>query len=224
VTGLSALRRHLDPRPGEGRLLLVMLPGAGIAAEDFATRGLVAVAQAGETIVDVIAARPEQSRYLDGTVAPALQQAVLSPARRAGYRRIWILGISLGGMGALSCAAEYDGVEGLILLAPFIGTHGTMAELACAGGFAGWREEASIATHPERKILAWLQARLAGATGPALWLGHASRDRFAAGHRLLAAAMPEGRAMQVDGEHDWDAWRAAFEAIMARDPFRQEST
>lgn len=223
MSGLSALRHHPDPRDGGERLLLVMLPGVGIAAEDFAARGLVAGAQAGGTIVDVIAAKPEQSLYLDGTVAPALAEAVLAPARRDGYRRIWLLGISLGGMGALSCATQDDGVEGLILLAPFIGTHGTMAELARAGGFARWRAEASTATLPERRILTWLQARLAGAAGPALWLGHASRDRFAVGHRLLAAALPDERAVQVDGVHDWEAWGAAFRAIMARDPFGQES-
>jgi hypothetical protein len=220
MSGLAALLRHPDPRPAEDRLLLVMLPGAGIAAEDFVAQGLVAMVQVVSPVVDVIAAKPDQILYLNGTVAPVLEEAVLAPARAEGYRRIWLLGISLGGMGALSCAAAQGRlVEGLILLAPFIGTHGTMAELTRAGGFTGWRAEESAATPPERKILTWLQARLAGAPGPALWLGHASQDRFAAGHRLLAAALPEQCAVLVEGKHDWEAWRAAFQAIMARNPF-----
>lgn len=220
MNGLTPLLRHPDPRPAKDRLLLVMLPGAGIAAEDFTTHGLVAMSQAGGTVVDVIAAKPDQVLYLDGTVAPMLRQTILAPAREAGYRRIWLLGLSLGGMGALSCAAAgLGGIEGLILLAPFIGTHGTMAELTRAGGFASWQPEASAATPPEREIISWLQSRLAGAPGPDLWLGHAREDRFAAGHRLLAAALPENRSVLVEGRHDWAAWRAAFQGIMARDPF-----
>ncbi len=220
MSGLTTLLRHPDPRPGNDRLLLVMLPGAGIAAEDFAAQGLVAAAQAGGQVVDAIAAKPDQLLYLEDAVALVLRESVIAPARTAGYRRLWLLGISLGGMGALSCAAAHDAYfEGLILLAPFIGTHGTMAELIRAGGFAGWCPQTSAATPAERRILSWLQTRLGGAPGPQIWLGHATQDRFAAGHRLLAAALPQGRTVLVEGGHDWAAWRAAFQALMARIPF-----
>ena len=220
MSGLTTLLRSPDPRPAGERLLLVMLPGAGIALEDFATHGLVAMAQASTPVVDVMAAKPDQLLYLDGTVAPMLHQTILAPAREAGYSRIWLLGISLGGMGALSCAAASLGeIEGLILIAPFIGTHGTIAELTRACGFAAWRAQASTATLPEQRIISWLQARLAGAPGPELWLGHARQDRFATGHRLLAAALPEHSSVLVEGQHDWAAWRAAFHGIMARNPF-----
>jgi pimeloyl-ACP methyl ester carboxylesterase len=219
MSGLNALLHHRDPRPGKDRLLLVMLPGAGIAAEEFAAQGLVAAAQAGGRIVDVIAAEPDQGLYLEGAVAPVLEQSVIAPARAAGYRRLWLLGISLGGMGALSCAAACpEEIEGLILLAPFIGTHGTIAELTRDGGFMDWRPETSAATPPERRILSWLQERLGGASGPQIWLGHATNDRFAAGHRLLAAALPETQTVLVEGGHDWAAWRAIFQALMARVP------
>ncbi len=77
-----------------------MLPGAGIEAQDFAAQGLVAAAQAGGQIVDVIAAKPDQALYLEGAVAPVLESAVIAPARAAGYTRLWLLGISLGGMGS----------------------------------------------------------------------------------------------------------------------------
>ena len=177
MSGLNTLLHHPDPRAGKDRLLLVMLPGAGIEAEDFAAQGLVAgTAQADRRIVDVIATKPDQTLYLEGAVAPVLEEAVIAPARAAGYTRLWLLGISLGGMGALSyAAARPANIEGLILLAPLVGTHGTMAEVISAGGFAGWRPDASIATPPERQILSWLQTRLGGAPGPQIWLGHASK-------------------------------------------------
>ncbi|MBU6448412.1 MAG: alpha/beta fold hydrolase [Rhodospirillales bacterium] len=220
MNGIEALKHYPDPSPAKDRLLLAMLPGMGIKIEDFATQGLVKLAHAARQAVDVITVKPDQTLYLDGGVAQVLEQTILTPAREAGYRRVWLLGISLGGMGALSCAAKYgDNIEGLILLAPFFGTQGTVAELREAGGFAAWRPEASAATPPEREIISWLQTRLAGAPGPGLWLGHATRDRFATGHRLLAETLPPSKTVEVDGGHDWAAWRMAFQALMARAPF-----
>jgi pimeloyl-ACP methyl ester carboxylesterase len=211
-----------SPNPAAERILLVMLPGAGSAAEDFAAHGMVAAAQAGAMAVDAVALRPDIDLYLDGTIAPALHEAVLTPYLAKGARRIWLLGISLGGMGALLYARAYPGiVEGLVLVAPFLGTHGTMAEVAAAGSVSAWSAAASGATEPERQMLSWLQVHLgaAGARPPRLFLGHGRTDRFAIGHRLLAAELPPGQVALVDGGHDWPAWTAAWGEIMRRRPF-----
>jgi pimeloyl-ACP methyl ester carboxylesterase len=207
--------------PPAERVLLVMLPGAGIAAEDFAARGLVAAAQRSLPALEIVALRPDLDLYLEGNIAPVLHEDVIIPALAAGIRRIWLLGLSLGGMGALLYASEFpDLVEGVVLLAPFLGTHGTIAELNRAGSLDQWVEDGSAATAPERRLLTWLQelART-GATGPRIFLGHGARDRFAAGHRLLAATLPASQVVLVEGGHDWTAWSDAWAAILARKPF-----
>lgn len=218
---LGAALRCPSLLPVEDRVLLVMLPGAGIAADDFAAHGFIAEAQGRVPALDIIALRPDIELYLDGNIAPALHEGVIAPAIASGIRRIWLLGLSLGGMGALLCCSEYPGlVEGLVLLAPFLGTHGTMAELTRAGRFEDWTAEGSAATAPERQLLTWLRGHLrAGRKTPKLFLGHATRDRFAAGHRLLAAAMPASQVVQVDGVHNWAAWTEAWREILALNPF-----
>lgn len=220
--GIGACLRYPAPQASADPILLVMLPGAGIEPQDFATHGLVAKAQACGPAVDVIAVRPEVDLYLEGRIGAVLHEAVIAPARAAGIRRVWLLGISLGGMGALLYASDYaECVEGVLLLAPFLGTQGTMAEMAQAGGFASWSAATSAATTPERHMLSWLQRQLrAGATSPRLFLGHGERDRFAAGHRLLAAELPAEQVALVGGGHDWPAWTEAWDQILARGPFR----
>lgn len=219
---LGAVLRYPSSLPVGERVLLVMLPGAGIAAGDFADHGFVAPAQADQPALDIVALRPDLELYLDGTVALVLHETVIAPAIASGIRRIWLLGLSLGGMGALLYVSEYpDLVEGLVLLAPFLGTHGTMAELARAGRFEDWTAEGSAATVPERQLLTWLQGHLRAAQKrPNILLGHATRDRFAAGHRLLAAALPPSQVVQVEGVHDWFAWTDAWHVILARAPFQ----
>jgi pimeloyl-ACP methyl ester carboxylesterase len=213
--------RYASALPPEARVLLVMLPGVGIEAADFAAHGLVTMARQGMPALDVIALRPELDLYLDGGIGQILHDTVIAPALASGIRRIWLLGLSLGGMGALLYASAYpEVVEGLVLLAPFIGTQGTVAELTAAGSLDGWTADGSAVTAPERRLLVWLQGHLRqGAQTPRLFLGYGGRDRFAAGHRLLAARLPPSQVVMVDGGHDWAAWTEAWRAILDRRPF-----
>ncbi len=212
---------YASPLPGDDRLLLVMLPGAGIRARDFAAQGMVAAAHAQNLPVDVSVVEPDLTLYLEDEVTAALHREVIMPARARGYTRIWLLGISLGGMGALLYASAHPNeVEGLVLLAPFLGTRGTMAALAKAGGL-GPETQALATTAPEQRLLGWLTAHLAqGAAAPALYLGYARQDRFAPGHRLLAEHLPPSRTAIQDGGHDWPAWTALWRELLAHAPFR----
>jgi pimeloyl-ACP methyl ester carboxylesterase len=206
---------------GDDRVLLIMLPGAGINAEEFAAQGMVAALRARRLPVDVSVVQPDLGLYLEGGVAAALHHGVIMPARARGYRRIWLLGISLGGMGALHYTSAYPAdIEGLVLLAPFLGTRGTMAALANTGGPGGWPAAAASATVPEQRLLGWLTAHLAcGAASPALYLGYGQQDRFAPGHRLLAAHLAPERVAALPGGHDWPTWAALWRDLLGRSPF-----
>jgi pimeloyl-ACP methyl ester carboxylesterase len=212
---------YKPPGDGEPRMLLVMLPGAGIQAAEFAERGMVEAVHARGLAVDIIATQPELGHYLDGDIAAALHRNVIEPALARGYTRIWLLGISLGGMGALLYANAYPGlVEGLVLLAPFLGTQGTIAEVAKAGGLSAWSAKGSAAVATEQQALLWLQAFIAEPPAiPALYLGYGQSDRFAPGHRLLAAHLPDSRAITAAGGHDWETWLTLWQSLLNTSPF-----
>ena len=214
---------HYDaPAAEEGeRILLIMLPGAGIEPKDFAAHGFVHAVHGRRLPVDVVAAGPSLDLYLDGTVAERLQRDIVSPALARRPARLWFLGISLGGMGALLYAcARAASVEGIILLAPFLGTPGLIAEVARAGGIASWQPGDVAANDSERKLLAWLKAYRAGAPGqPRLYLGYGRDDRFARGHALLAEHLPPRFVEIAEGGHDWPTWTTLWQQILDRNPF-----
>jgi len=212
--------RHNAPSGGGDRVLLVMLPGVGIEAKEFADSGMVAAVHARGLSVDVIAARPDLDLYLDGDIDGALHRSLIAPALAQGYKRLWFLGISLGGMGALLYTSAHAAhVEGLVLLAPFLGTQGTVAELAGAGGLASHAALGS-ATASERRMLDWLRRFLAqDAARPALYLGYGRHDRFARGHLLLAEQLPKERVVTADGGHDWDTWLLLWQRVLDTAPF-----
>jgi len=200
--------------------LLVMLPGAGIEVGDFAAQGMVAAVRARGLAVDIIAARPQLDLYLEGGIAEALHGAVIAPALAQGYARLWLLGISLGGMGALLTASlGIAELEGVILLAPYLGTPGTIAEIAASGGLASWSAGAGV-TALERRMLGWVQHYLARGGGrPAVYLGYGEADRFARGHRLLGDALPAANVMTEPGGHDWETWTKLWQRVLNAAPF-----
>ncbi|HXZ02373.1 MAG TPA: alpha/beta hydrolase [Stellaceae bacterium] len=213
--------RHEAPDRSRDRVLLVMLPGVGMEPEDFAAHGFIAAVRSRGLPVDIIAVGADLDLYLDQTIAADIDGALIAPARAEGYRRIWLLGLSLGGMGALLYARAHGAsIDGVILLAPFLGTPGMVAEVARAGGLACWQPGEIAADDGERALLGWLKDYAAALPPrPTLYLGYARGDRFAEGHALLAARLPAEQVVVGEGGHDWQSWERLWRQVLDKRPF-----
>ena len=89
-----------DTAPGEAaqRILLVMLPGARDTPQDLVRHGFVRAVRERGLPVDVIAADAHTDYYIEQQVIERLAADIVTPARARGYSRIWLMGISLGGL------------------------------------------------------------------------------------------------------------------------------
>ncbi len=198
--------------------LLILLPGLNMRLEDFVAHGFVAALAASAAPPDLLLAEPQLDSYFDGTITTELLSLIRG--ERARHAQIWLGGISLGCLGALlAAAAQPEAVAGAILLAPYLGAPGLIAEVERAGGLAAW-EPGIIATNDgERRVLAWLRAHSASLQSPRLYLGYGTGDRFAASSALLAACLPQERVWRSEGGHDWPTWSELWRRILAARPF-----
>jgi pimeloyl-ACP methyl ester carboxylesterase len=223
VTIPARIATASHPAPGTvaERILLIMLPGVNMAPQDFVAHGFIRALREGAWPVDVVTADAGTDFYLDGVITERLQADVVAPALSRGYRRLWFLGISLGGLGALLYARAHPGaVEGIVLLAPFLGVPGMIAEVVRAGGLRAWEPGVIAANDGERRVLAWLKSYAAApAIFPTLFLAYGSGDRFAVGHALLAAELPAERVLIGEGGHDWETWKVLWLRILDLCPF-----
>ena len=119
--------------------LVVFLPGRGDRAEDFEERGFLDAARKAGLEADVLAVDAHLAYYYKRVITERLWEDVVLPARARGYRRLFVVGISLGGLGAITLAQEHpDAVAGLFVLAPYLGEPELTREIEGAGGLARW--------------------------------------------------------------------------------------
>jgi len=195
------------------RCLVVFLPGMGDDAEDFERQGFVDEVKKAGLSVDLVAANATLGYYARGTFPERLANDVIGPARARGYEQLWLIGMSMGGLGTVYYARSHAAdVTGVLALAPYLGEDELIEEIRGQGGLAGWRGPARVEVMNEdnyqRELWRWLQAVTRGQEpGPNIYLGYGRADKLARQDELLAAALPEGHTYLVDGAHDWKTWQ-----------------
>ena len=195
--------QHCGERAGE---LIVMLPGLYDLSEDFLKEGFVQAVRERQLDADVILLDAHVGYYNEGQIVTRLRSEVIAPARAQGYERIWLVGISLGGLGSLLYTqAHPQDITGFYAMAPFLGEKATVKDVTTQG-LAHWQP-----AEPEPMgTLAWRlgQAYLSGTSGlPQGYIGYGEDDRFAQANAVFASALPAGHRYVAEGGHDWGAWK-----------------
>jgi pimeloyl-ACP methyl ester carboxylesterase len=212
--------------PGEhGRRLFVFLPGRRDRASDFVRHGFIASAKGRIRGLDCVAVDATISYYFDGSIADRLQREIIGPARSVGYREIWIVGVSMGGLGAFFHERAYPGeVNGLILLAPFVGNDlALFREMDAAGGAASWAgSQLTVAagrqkTEFQRELWQFLgRIQFDRSLQLETWLAYGEADRLLPGIERLKSLLPAERVFSLSGGHTWEVWTRGFAKILAK--------
>lgn len=190
-----------------------MLPGAYSRPPEFVDEGFVAAVRSRGLAADIVVVDAHIGYYNERHIVQRLRDDVVLPAQRQGYAQVWLVGISIGGFGALGYAARHGSeIAGVVTLAPYLGRRTLQREIADAGGPRAWRAQLpppapGDADDLDRDLWAWLAAP---ASAMPVYLGYGRDDRFAESHRVLAALLPPGRSFDTPGGHDWPAWREAW--------------
>ena len=187
--------------------LLVMLAGAYDRAQDFVDHGFDRACRESRQTLDLCFVTTRLDAVADGRIATLLHQQLIAPARAAGYGRLLLGGISIGGQVALIHQDEYpDSIDALALIAPYPGNRMITGELSRAGGLMDWRPPSLGAEQGE--LRAWRSLRRSAlGDGPPVWLGYGEQDRFAGAHRMMGAALDPQAVVALPGAHDWPTWK-----------------
>ena len=197
-------------------VLAVMLPGAYSAPRDFIDQGFVSSLHAQRFAVDVALADAHLGYAENGTLLERLRDDVLAPARDEGYRRIWLVGISLGGFASLGLLMRHaEWIEGVLAIAPYVGSPALLRQVVATGGARAYAEAAHPSGGLEAQLWTWL-GRASPMQRDPIHLYTGSHDRLIGGQRLLASLLAADHVVEVPGDHDWPAWTTLWSRWLAR--------
>jgi len=208
LTDLAQPGQHADT-------LLILLPGAYHQPEDFIKEGFVQAVRQRQLAVDLIMAELSFSQIADQSALPEIHNSLIQPAIAAGYKNIWLAGISIGAYVAMAYAGRYPDqlLAGLLLLAPYPGNRMPTGEVAFAGGIQAWAPDAIPDEDTERHNWYWLKTH-ANSKDIEVHLGYGEQDRFAESHLMMAQALPAIRVDKVPGDHVWPVWQELWHTFL----------
>jgi pimeloyl-ACP methyl ester carboxylesterase len=190
----------------QARHLIVLLPGLRDLPADFVDEGFVQAVRERQLDADITLLDAHVGYYNERQLVSRLRDEVIAPARAKGYESIWLVGISLGGLGSLLYSqAHPQDISGFYAMAPYLGDKAMVKEIV-DGGLAQWRPGEPQPLGGEAWQLA--QAYLGGTPGlPQGYIGYGESDRFAQANAAFAAALPPSHRYVAEGGHDWRAWK-----------------
>lgn len=232
LLGACATGSLADPIPtavypkseqGPARALVIMLPGAGDRVGVYDDRGFVTAMRDSGMDVDMLEVDAHYGYYKSRTLLERMEHDVLAP-NRDKYDEVWIVGISMGGIGALLTAWTYpEDIEGLVLIAPYLGRRKTLQQISAAGGLSEWQPPAE---EGEWDLEIWRMLKQVSAEGsaskPEIWLMYGVEDFGVRAHDLLAAGLPTTRVHTTSGGHAWDTWTRLWTTLMVARPFADD--
>lgn len=206
--------------PQKAQRLVVVLPGRGDDLGGLARSGIAEAVQSAWPDADVILTGLALGYYMEGQAVQRLHREIISPARTRGYREVWLLGASLGGMGALMYDHSYPGdIDGIVLLAPYLGEKPLLDQIAAAGGVAQWQPGLvpAVVDNDNLQHELWRHLKTWSAD-PAkarnVWLAYGDRDKLRAAMPLLAPVLRPGHVLVRKGGHTWGVWSPATREML----------
>ncbi|MBI5055450.1 MAG: alpha/beta fold hydrolase [Nitrospirae bacterium] len=190
--------------------LIVFLPGRGDRLGTYMKHGFIdAIRQKGLN-VDMAEADAYEAYYQDGSIGVRLREDIIGPAKAKGYKHIWLVGISMGGTGALLYASKYpDDISGVIAFSPFLGDEEIIGKIKNADGVQNWNPGRITEDDWQDFLWLWIKNYETEKSLP-VYLGYGDHDRFAPVNNIFATALPRDHVVVINGAHDWQTWETLW--------------
>ena len=210
--------------------LIVFLRGMGGASkclfsphDCFDKKGFVSAVRERNLPFDMVAPDLHFGYYRDRTFVDRLKKDIIQPAQNKGYKNIWLVGVSMGGLGSLFyLKAHPDDIEGVVMLGPFLGDDDILEQIIVAGGLDSWEPGAYDKEEQWQKDI-WSFLKGYPHNDPQespLFLGLGKDDYYQKGQSLLATYLPSDKVVKINGKHRFSTFYKLWELFLEKDILR----
>lgn len=198
--------------------LIVFLPGIFDTAESFKKEQFFKLAREAGITADMVAAGTNVRHLINNNLVERLNTDIFSLAKNQGYQKIWLVGISLGGLSSLLYYKEkFDGLCGVALFAPYLANNALYKRIIKSGGIKAWKSEPSndAETMSQQSLWQWLKQQQDKNNLEYIYLGYGKQDRFVGASKLLTELLNKNNVVSLEGKHNWETWRKIWQRQLA---------
>lgn len=190
--------------------LIVLLHGRGGAATNFVKYGAVEQIMDCQPEANILGVHSHFGYYRERIIEERLSEDIIKPARANGARQVWILGVSMGGLGSLVYRQRHpEDLEAVILMAPYLGEWDEL------GVYVKDPQLARESGDPDF-VEIWDALTSIPVDDPAITLAYGESDDNNNQHRWIASLLDDSRVVSGPGGHNWSAWKNLWPEALQR--------
>ena len=207
---------HYPAPDGSTSKMVVFLPGFAEGPEQFENNDFIRLLQERYPSVSAVAMDTHLGYYKKGMLADRVIGETIEPAIAEGYDTIVVVGLSMGGYGALWTSDSIPGdVDGIVLMAPYLGDIDAPKGVKEHGGMREWVASFSDELDFDEIPWIWADGLIYGDRGnPQIVLAYGDADRLKPNASVLEKHLPREHVFTNDGPHKWTAWTPLWSDIM----------
>lgn len=186
------------------RSLIIFLRGRGGSHKDFATEGFIDSVKKRNLPYDMVAPNAHFGYYFGETLVERLKSDLIEPAKEKGYENIFLVGASMGGLGAIIYSRYYpEDVTGVYVISPFLGYKKIIGEIVDSGGLQQWQPGTYDPDDDwQRMVWDWLKTNTdKQQQNPKIYLGYGTEDTYLQSQEIFGDALPSDYVITTAGGH-----------------------
>ena len=189
--------------------LIIFIPGIYDSVDKFKREYFFSDAREAGIKADMVAININAGHLAERVMIPRIRKDVFRLIRNDGYKNIWIVGVSIGGLSSLVYLQHHEkDLCGVVVLAPYLADDRLIEEVRKFGGIKKWlpaAEEIKDSIDEQiNSLWSWLIIKNNFSN---IYLGYGKQDRLIIGSHLLETFLEPSHVVSMDGEHDWDTGR-----------------
>lgn len=215
------LTTYKIPSGSKTQNLLVMFPGINSPGTDFIEHGFVQMFQQKYSNVDITLVDTRIAYISAGNIAERIHKEIILPAIREGYKNIWFVGVSLGGLSAITHNRDFAGnINGVVLIAPYLGAQYKIEDLLAHEPPLVWSQQRDKSMDKTIRLWRYLISETQNQKNKMrLFLAYGDSDRFSDLHRFLASLLNENNVFIEKGGHNWTVWKKLWKTLLEEKVF-----
>jgi len=200
---------------------IIYLHGRGDHPQAFSKNGLNRILENDSINATIYEVNAHFGYYMNRTLHERLEEDIFPLLEKTAFKKVWFVGNSMGGLGALLHAQKFPTkVDAIVLMGPYLGGKKFIRRFSREINSVQFESDSVHKDNWQKQLWAWIKNISSKPDSrPTIYLTYGTNDRLGQGQKLLHTLLPSDRVVTIAGAHDWPEWKEGFTLLVRKGIF-----